>query len=99
MAPCVPYQRDVLITFKAGSNEITFDPGAIAAENIGQYLLLLGTWYRIIAVTADDTAVLNTSIAETGVDIGMVATMNEITITAEGASLTTFEIDYVAKTR
>lgn len=99
LAPCVPYQRDVLITFSSGSNKITFSQGAITEDNIGQYLLLENEWYRIIAVTDDETAVLNKNLIKSGADVVLVATMNEITITADGATFTTLDIDYVPKTR
>lgn len=99
LAPCTPYQRDMVISYTSGSNKITFSDYAITEDNVGQYILLAGSWYRIIAVTNASTAVLNASMSKSGAESTIIATMNEITITADGANITTLEIDYTPKTR
>lgn len=99
LAPCTPYQRGVLIQHTEGSNYVSVASGYVTKGMIGQYLLLGGTWYRIISVSGYNTLVLNRNVSTTGSDLCMIATMNEITITAEGAEFTTLDITYTPRIR
>lgn len=99
LAPCVPYQRSITVSFASGSNVVAFVAGAITQDNIGQYLLINSQWYRIIAVKDDTSAVINKHLEADGQAICMLATMNEISVQADDAEFTTLEIDYIPRTR
>jgi len=93
LAPCIPYERDVAVSYIAGSNIINFTIFELSEENIGQYIRLNGEWLRIISVKGK-SAVISKNMNVTSAEYTTLATMNEISIEGEGAELTLFEMEY-----
>lgn len=98
LAPCTPYERDVAVSYVAGTNLIEFMLHDLTEHNVGQYVRLNGEWVKIISVNGR-SAVINKRMNVTGAEYTMLATMNEISVECEGANLTKLVIDYVPKVR
>lgn len=98
LAPCIPYERDVAVSYVAGTNTIDFMLLDLTEHNVGQYVRLNGEWIRIISVSGRQ-AVISKPMDVTGSEYTMVATMNEISVEADGAELTKLEIQYIPKVR
>lgn len=99
LAPCIPYQRSVTIMYEKGSNSVIVIQGFVNKNMVGQYALIAAKWRRIIATEGENKLILNQNMELGGTEIAMVASMNEINITADGASFTTFSIDYTPMVR
>ena len=98
LAPSIPYERDVAVSYINGSNQIEFMLLDLAPHNVGQYIRLNGEWVRIISVSGK-SAVINKFMNVTGSEYTMLATMNEISVEGEGATLTMLEMEYVPRVR
>ena len=94
LAPCTPYQRDVMVSYTKDSNEVTVASNQANTIMAGQYIYISGEWVRISAVQSDSTLIIGKRMEADGVEYCMVATMNELTISGEGLELTKFELDY-----
>lgn len=94
-----PYEevyRDVLVTWKAGTNlvsVVSVVSGQIPDDSfIGKYIYIDSTWRRIEDVLDDGTLVQTGNFAEDGYEFSTITTMNEITISGEDVSLTDISI-------
>lgn len=98
LAPCIPYERDVMVNYTSGKNEITFSTHFPVEENVGQYIYVGGEWLRITSVNKNK-ATVNKNLAVSGFEETMIATLNEIVVEGNGLALTTLEIDYEPRIR
>lgn len=97
LAPCTPFMRSLRINYTANSNIITSD-GGFLPYMAGQFIYL-GGWKKIRLVSSENRAVISEIMAEGGSVETPVVTMNEIEVSGENLSLTTFEIDYTPRVR
>ena len=98
LAPCTPYEREVVASYVSGLNMITFPMYETTEENVGQYIRLDGEWLRIISVSGK-TAIVNKFLKKTSVENTMITTMNEISVEGEGAELTLLKMEYEPRIR
>ena len=99
LEPCTPYQRNVSVSYSAGSNLLTFSDFALSKEYVGHYIRIGGEWLRVIAVTDERTAVVNKFLNTSGAEKTTIAVMNQISVTGEDAQITKLEIEYVPRVR
>ena len=83
--------------YTANSNIITSNGGFLPHME-GQFVYL-GGWKKIRLVSSENRAVISEIMAEGGSVETPVVTMNEIEVSGENLSLTTFEIDYTPRVR
>ena len=93
--PCTPYERDVMVSYAANSNIVSFVARSTADSLVGRYVRLNGEWLRIVSIHSENSVIVSKKLSTSGVEQTMVCTMNELTVSGEGASLTKFEIEYV----
>lgn len=97
LAPCTPFIRSLRVNYTANSNIITSNGGFLPHME-GQFVYL-GGWKKIRLVSSVNRAVISEIMAEGGSVETPVVTMNEIEVSGENLSLTTFEIDYTPRVR
>lgn len=98
LAPCTPYEKDVAVSYSQGSNVVEFHLYTPREENIGQYIRINGEWLKILSIK-DRGVIVNKFLNATKTEYTTIASMNEIYVEADGASLTRLEIEYVPKVR
>ena len=81
----------------AGSNIVSSD-GGFRKSLEGQYLYLNG-WRKIREVTNENRAILSQTIESDGTTGVPIVTMNEIELSGDTASLSSFAVDYVPRVR
>lgn len=99
LAPCTPYERNVVASYESGSNKIYFPLFSINSKFVRKYLRLNGEWVRIISIQDEHTAIINKAMKTTGIEETLITTMNEITISGSQISLTKLEINYTPLVR
>ena len=97
LTPCTPFIRSLRVNYTANSNIITTDGGFLPHME-GQFVYL-GGWKKIRLVNSGNRAVISEIMAGSGSVETPVVTMNEIEVSGENLSLTTFEIDYTPRVR
>ena len=97
LAPCTPFVRSLQVSYSSGSNIITSEGGFLPHME-GQFVYL-GGWKKISLVSSENRAVISEIMAESGSSETPVVTMNEIEVSGDNLSLTTFEIDYTPRVR
>lgn len=95
LLPCTPYERDVEVVYTEDSNIVSFSTRLTDNTLIGRYMRLNGEWLRIVSINSDDSVIVNKRLSISGTEHTMIAAMNELTVSGDGASLTQFEIEYV----
>ena len=99
LTSCVPYHRNVEISWTQGSTAITSD-GKFRKRDEGSYIWLAGEWRKIVQVNNNDQAVLNLAVAQaSGTEAAFMGKMNEIYISGDGAELTQLDFDYTPRVR
>ena len=99
LASCVPYARDVDVSWTNGSNTIT-SQGKFLKMYENNYVYIGDKWMKILKVYGANSAVVDSNVtAETGSAQTVITRMNEIYITGEGAELTLLQFDYTPMTR
>lgn len=93
LKPCIPYERDVAVSYIEGSNIIDFTIFDLAEDNVGQHVRLNGEWVKILSVSGK-SAVINKFMDVTGSEYTMLATLNEISIEGDSVELELFELSY-----
>lgn len=99
LASCVPYHRDVPISWTKNSTAVTSD-GKFRKRDEGSYIRLGNNWLKIAKVNNDNQAVMSLQITEnTGSGNVFMGKMNEIYIEGTNASLTELKFDYTPRVR
>lgn len=95
LASYLPDIKNVVVRYSSGSNTITVSGAIPEASWIGKYVYQNGSWIKILYVnTTTGIITLQSSMGSTGIETTRIVTMNEIGITGDGVSLTTFSLDY-----
>lgn len=84
-----------MISYSSNSNIVSFASYHADSTLIGRYMRVNGEWLRIVSVNSESSVIVNKQQSASGVEQTMIATMNELTVSGEDASLTTFELEYV----
>lgn len=99
LVSCVPYHRDVEVSWTQGSTALTSD-GKFRKRDEGSYVWLGDTWRKIAKVDNDSEAVLNLAVdIATGTGEVFIGKMNEISISGDGAELTKLQFDFTPRVR
>lgn len=95
LSPCTPYDRDVMVSYESGSNAVILHAHKADISMIGKYMRIRGEWLKISSVLSDSSVVVSKQLLTSGTEQTMIAKMNELTISADAASLTRLELEYV----
>lgn len=98
LAPCIPFDRDVEISYTQGSNTITSTRGEFRDIHNRHYVNLGGAWYKILHVDDENTATIHIACASTGTEETEIVVMNELYVQGSG-SLSTFQCTYSPRIR
>ena len=100
LAPCVPYHRDMTISWTNGSMDIVSEDGLFRKRDEGSFVYIGGTWYKIAHISNENQARVNVNVsAATGSGNLFVGKMNDLYIDGNGASLTKLQFDYTPRVR
>jgi len=100
LEPCTPITRDIIISHTSGSKVITcsgVDGNEFLPFMKGQYIYFDGGWSNIVKTNSSTSAEVDLNATLTGTSAATVATMNHITVSGTGVTLTKFDISYVAR--
>lgn len=96
LQPCLPFAKDVTITYATGSTTIA-SPGIFTYDMVGQYVYLHGTWHKIASLTSIYNMTLTAAMDATGAEITNIVPMNELRFT--GFTLSGLEWSYIPRVR
>ena len=95
LAPCTPYERDVVVSYMPDSNVVSFMTKTTSSSMVGRYIRLAGEWVKIVSLLSENDVVVSKRMPYHNTEQTMITTMNELTISGDELSLTMFELDYV----
>lgn len=78
LAPSFPIERDVYVTYFAGSNQVSVIGAQIGEDSIGRHIMVDGSWKKIIDVLSNNVLVVDSFMESDGFDYTNIVTMNEI---------------------
>lgn len=94
LAPYLPDKRDVVVSYNTGSNMLAVLNEVADKTWIGRYVRIHNEWVKIIYVNANGVVTLQKAMTASGVETTRLVTMNEISISGDGQSLSTLSIDF-----
>lgn len=94
LAPSFPIERNVYVSCKAGSNQISVIGDLLLDNVVGRHIMIDGAWSKIIGLT-ENTLTVDRTISADDACYTNIVTMNEISVTlSAGAELTKFDVVY-----
>ena len=99
LAPCIPYDRDVIVRTAAGSANIAVQGATMTSDYTGRYIWLGGAWRRILTVRDGNNCIIDTTMTNDAIETTMITVMNTVSISGEGMELSRLTIDYVPQIR
>lgn len=96
--PCHFVLDEVVVSIGSQNNLIKINNGGKTFSNdeiIGKYIWIQDQWIKIIGVAADGSVVLQRGITLSGAIVTKIASMNELEIVADGATIESLIVDYV----
>jgi len=101
LAPCIPYDRKIYVSYVSGSNEVAVqDMPWLNDEYVGRYIYLNQVWRKILYVRdSGKTLVVNATMNQTADELTDIVVMNEINLSGTSLALTDVQIDYTAYVR
>jgi len=98
LAPCIPFDRDIEISYSNGMNLITSINGEFRSIHNRHYVNLAGKWYKILHVQDNRAATIDRNCEDSGLEKADIVVMNELYIEGSG-TLTKFQCSYSPRIR